>query len=285
MRGGLSRFASYMHWLALDGLVEPAGGWIRAIRDAGYDGVQFIEPLDPTLVEAALAAGLRVCGSGRVNAVEDAERLAGEAWRHGLECLTLHVGWGIEDDDEAARLLGAILDASIRHDVPLFVETHRATLFQDIWRSVGFVQRFPDLRFNADFSHWYTGLEFVYGGLDRKLAFIAPIVDRVEFMHGRIGDPGCMQVDIGPVETAQELPFVQHFRTMCSAVFHSYHRRHGADATFRFAPELLAPAIYYGRTLGGRELSDRWSQSMVLTRLARDWFEANAVGERQHAFA
>jgi hypothetical protein len=277
MTNGSPRFASYMNWLSLDGLVEPPGGWIAAIRDAGYDGIQFIEPLDPALVEQARRAGLRVCGSGRVNAVEDAERLAAEARLNGLECLTLHVGWGMEDDDEGARLLGAVLDASARHGVPLFVETHRATLLQDLWRSVGFARRFPDLRFNADFSQWYTGSEFVYGGFDRKLAFIQPVVDRVEFMHGRIGDPGCIQVDIGSIESAPDLPFVQHFRSMWSAVFDSYHRRHGADVTFRFAPELLAPAIYYGRTLGGREVSDRWLQSIVLTGLGRAWFEAAAV--------
>lgn len=269
------RFASYMNWLALDGLVTPAGGWIEAIRDAGYDGIQFIEPLDPALVDAARAAGLRVCGSGRVNVVGDAGRLAGEARRHGLECLTLHVGWGMEEDDEAVRLIDAVLAAAERNDIALFVETHRATLFQDIWRSVDFVRRFPELRFNADFSHWYTGLEFAYGGLERKLAFIQPVVDRVEFMHGRIGDPGCMQIDIGSAESALDLQPVQHFRSMWGAVFDSYHRRHGADAVFRFAPELLAPEIYYGRTHEGRELSDRWSQSLVLTDLARDWFGAD----------
>jgi len=34
----------YMNWLALDELPLP-GGRLRAIRDAGYMGVQFIEPL------------------------------------------------------------------------------------------------------------------------------------------------------------------------------------------------------------------------------------------------
>lgn len=74
----------------------------------------------------------------------------------------------MEDDDEAARLIDAVLNASVRYDVPLYVETHRATIFQDLWRAVQFVARFPELRFNGDFSHWYTGLEMVYGG-DRSL--------------------------------------------------------------------------------------------------------------------
>src|SRR5271154_2931722 len=90
----------YMNWLALDELPLP-GGRLRAIRDAGYRGVQFIEPLIPTLVDEALSIGLGVCGSGRVNKSGDAARLASEAYLHDLECLTLHVGWGFEDDDAA----------------------------------------------------------------------------------------------------------------------------------------------------------------------------------------
>ena len=70
-----------------------------------------------------------------------AARAAGE----GMECVTLHAGWGIEDDAEAFTLIDAILQESTR--LALYVETHRATLFQDMWRTVQFVSRFPELRF------------------------------------------------------------------------------------------------------------------------------------------
>jgi hypothetical protein len=263
-----------MNWLTLECLEEPPEGWLRAIRDAGYEGVQFIEPLPAAVVENALALGLRVCGSGRVNEPGDAERLAAEARRHGFECLTLHVGWGNEEDDEALRLIEAVLCASTRHAIPMYVETHRATIFQDTWRSVNFVRRFPELRFNGDFSNWYTGLEFVYGDFERKLAFIRPIIERTEFMHGRIGNPCVMQVNVGSFENAVRLPFVQHFRTMWMQVFEAFIRRHGCAAAFRFAPELLSSRIFYAREIDGKEESDRWEQSLVLTEIARDCFAA-----------
>ena len=57
----------YINWLSLDGLRPPGEGWMRAICDAGYDGIQFIEPLEPSLLDKARAHGLGVCGSGRVN--------------------------------------------------------------------------------------------------------------------------------------------------------------------------------------------------------------------------
>jgi hypothetical protein len=262
----------YLNWLALDGLQIPEAGWMQAIRSAEYDGIQLIEPLDLDLVKKARSHGFGVCGSGRVNHPSDAYRLAMEAREAGLECLTLHVGWGYEDEDGATQLIEAVLDASARYSVPLYVETHRATLFQDIWRTVQFIRRFPQLQFNGDFSHWYTGLEMVYGGFENKLAYIQPVIERVRFLHGRIGNPGCMQVDVGDMQDASKLSFVAHFRTLWTGVFASFLHRSLLGESICFAAQLLAPDIYYAREFNGREESDRWQQSLVLIQIARECF-------------
>jgi hypothetical protein len=262
----------YQNWLALDGLLEPRSGWMQAIQDAGYGGVQFVEPLDLALVEQAHSRGLGVCGSGRVNLPEDADRLAREAHLADLECLTLHVGWGYENDDQAVALIEAVLAASSRHSIPLYVETHRATIFQDMWRTMHFLDRYGQLEFNGDFSHWYTGCEMVYGGFYQKVAFIQPIIDRVRFIHGRIGDPGCIQVNIGTVSEARNLSYVQHFCTLWTKVFEN-HIRSGIQKQFTFTTELLAANVFYAREFHGKEESDRWSQSLVLIELAKECFE------------
>ncbi len=255
---------------------------MQTIRDAGYDGIQFIEPLEQSLVAEAREANLGVCGSARVNTPNDTYRLAQEARSAGLECLTLHVGWGHEDDAEANRLIEAVLDASAKNEMPMYVETHRATIFQDMWRTVQFVRRYPDLRFNGDFSHWYTGSEMVYGDFEKKAAFIQPIIDRVHFLHGRIGNPGCMQVDLGDIAHARDLPSVRHFEILWTRVFAAFLRRSQPEEIFIFASELLAANVYYARTFGGKEESDRWSQSLVLVELARECF-AKAEQEFQRA--
>jgi hypothetical protein len=268
----MKQLRCYMNWLALEGMdsAHLSQGRVAAIREAGYDGIQFIDPIDQAALKEARALGLGICGSGRVNAAADAATLAQTAVAAGLECLTLHVGWGMESDDEAARLIEAILWASAAHRIPLYVETHRATIFQDVQRAVSFTQRFPELRFNGDFSHWYTGLEMVYGGFENKLAFIQPVLERVRFVHGRIGNPGCMQVAIEPNDPAQ---YVAHFRTMWTACFAGFLRDRVAQQPFiTFAAELLAPEIYYARAFRGAEESDRWQQSLLLCRIARECF-------------
>jgi len=76
------------------------------------------------------------------------------------------------------------------------------------------------------------------------------------------------------LDGALRLSYVQHFRTMWTQVFESFRRRHGADPVFRFAPELLSARIFYAREVDGKEESDRWQQSLVLTQIARDCFAA-----------
>ncbi len=268
---GIAELRCYMNWLALDELPEPAEGFVPALKTAGYDGIQLVDSTPPGIAAEARALGMGVCGSGRVNAPRDADAIAQAARDEGLECVTLHVGWGLEDDDEMDRLIGAVLNAASKYDLPLYPETHRATIFQDMWRTVRAVERFPELRFNCDFSHWYTGQEMVYGSFEHKLNFIRPVIERGRFVHGRIGNPGSIQVDVGDGD-ALGRPYVQHFRTLWTAVFASFLSAATGNQTICFATELLGPKFFYARQFHGRDESDRWEQSLVLTRIARECF-------------
>jgi hypothetical protein len=270
----IPRLLCYMNIQALDDLAQQHDP-MRSIRDAGYDGVQFIHPIAHSLKDEAIRLGLRVCGSGRVNTPAEAAPLAEEARAAGLECLTLHLGWGLEDDEEAAALISAVLEASVKYSIPLYPETHRATIFQDPWRTLQFLKRFPSLEFNGDFSHWYTGSEMIYGGFENKLASIRPVLQRIGFMHGRIGNSCCMQVNVGD-GAVEGQPYVDHFRAIWTEAFAGFIRRKLPADAICFVPELLGPAIYYARTFAGREESDRWQQSLVLVRIARDCFELAA---------
>ncbi|HTX39430.1 MAG TPA: hypothetical protein VME43_30640 [Bryobacteraceae bacterium] len=280
MTHATGQLRSYLNLMTLNDLPPHSTGpatrdpepLFEAIRQAGYQGVQFTDPATPAQQAACVRLGLGQAGSGRVNLPAEAEPLALRFRDEGLECATLHLGWGMEDDDQAARLIDAVLSASARHQIPLYVETHRATIFQDLWRTVQFIRRFPSLRFNGDFSHWYTGLEMVYGSFESKLAFIAPVLGRVRFLHGRIGTPGSIQVDIGSGDPRAH-PYVDHFRALWTASFRGFLAAAEPGDYFLFVPELLSPRIYYALAA---EHSDRWAQSLVLRRIAEECF-AEAV--------
>src|SRR6202021_447999 len=98
----------------------------------------------------------------------------------------LHVGNGFEDDAQMDGLVCAVLAASEKIGIPMYIETHRATITQDVWRTIQLPKRIPEIRFNGDFSHFYTGQELPYGNLAAKFNAMQPIFDRVRFMHVRM---------------------------------------------------------------------------------------------------
>jgi sugar phosphate isomerase/epimerase len=258
----------YFNLLALNGLPSRED-WLAEIKAAGYDGVQFVQPLTPDQAQACQRLSLGRAGGGRINHPAEAsalvQRLAGE----GMECATVHVGWGLEDDAEAARLIEATLEAATHHRLPIYFETHRATIFQDMWRTVQFVRQFPHIRFNIDISHWYTGQEMVYGGFENKLAFIEPVLERAAFIHGRIGNPGRMQVHLDDGDEVLH-PYIAHFSAVWTRAFLGFLKQAVPGDYICFTPELLAAGIYYAHP---EEDASRWQQSLLLRDIALRCFK------------
>ena len=243
----------------------------QAIQAAGFKGVQDGGP------RICKEFGLGFTGHARVNRCEEAAQIAQEKKEIGCECVTLHVGWGMEDDDEVSRLLEAVLMASLRHDIPLYVETHRATITQDMWRTVQFVGKFPEIRFNGDFSHWYNGQEMVYGGFEAKLEFLNPVFERVRFLHGRVASPGAIQV---ATEEARYATALGHFREMWTRSMLGFLRNAQPGDYLCFTPELLGPEIHYARLIPAadgewKEETDRWQEAQRYRTIALEcWKEA-----------
>lgn len=234
---------------------------------AGYEGVQVFLPDQAGEARQAGLAHVSAISPARSSA--DAEALlamwAGASDGSRADSLTLHLGTGFETRDEALALVEAVLKASDHHGVPVLVETHRATLFQDPARTLELLDTFPELRFTADLSHWYTGVELVYGDLDAKLDALQPVFERCRMVHGRISDPGCIQVAVAGAD--DPAPHVEHFRRMWTSVLAGAAASGELDA-MPFVVELLPPASGYARTVdrgaGPEEEVDRWMQADVL---------------------
>ncbi len=250
-------------WPGLDGLPR-----YQRLKNDGFEGVQLTT--DPPLPGAPLPH----CGLDRINAPGEADSIVARHAERGDQCITVHVAWGIEDDNEVFRLVEAVLAASDRHSLPIFIETHRATITQDVWRTVQITKNFPEVRFNGDFSHYYCGLELVYGDWNAKLSFMEPIFERVGFMHARIASPGCIQVAMDANAPAS---YVEHFKELWTRAMLGFLRRALPGDVLIFAPELLASTHFYARLLPGAsgqlvEESDRYSQALIYKDLAHACF-------------
>ena len=269
----LTDLRAYSAWPGLSGADR-----VQRLLADGFEGLQV------TGADLPPAGSMPTCGCDRISTPDEADPVVARHAGRGDVGLTVHAGWGIEDDDDVFRLVEAILAASERNRIPVFVETHRSTITQDMWRTVRIVERFPELLLNGDFSHFYTGQEMVYGGMERKLAFMAPIFARTGFMHGRISSPGCMQVPVEdlqsrPVQAHGEIDYLEHYREMWTLAMEGFLRAAGPGDVLVFAPELLSGRYYYARLFpdaAGRlvEESDRYEQALLYQRIARACFAA-----------
>jgi hypothetical protein len=257
----------------------PRSGDLRpladAVREAGFDTVQCH---DPAQAAAAHGAGLATVGIARCLDAAAVDTAAAQARDAGHEALTLHLGHGFESEAQADRLLDAVACAAQRSALPLFVETHRATLTQDPWRTLGLLQRHPALRLTGDFSHWVAGCELRYGPLDDKIALMAPLFERTAMLHGRIGSAGSFQVCSHEGHHADEQALFERLWRPCLD---------GAAArgeALLFCVELLPASLHYApaqRGPDGRlvEDGDRWLEALHLQSLARRLFAGAASSQ------
>ena len=250
----------------------PRGGTAeiyRAVKAAGYEAIQTLEPAE------AIAAGLIPTGLARVFDDVEALRAAAVKWRDaGCDCTTVQLGDGLESDAEMARLAEALLKISLSEKHPIYLETHRATMTQDIRRTLDLVWRFPELRFNGDFGHWYIGHELTYGDMEMKFEAMRPIFERTRFMHLRVSSNAFGQLTASDPAEARHLDY---YRRMWTAAFGGFLAAAQPGDYLAVHPELLPARAFYPKMIPGpdgalREESDRWTESAFLIEVARQCF-------------
>ena len=185
----------------------------------------------------------------------------------------------MESDPEMDALVDAILEASVKHGLPAYIETHRATITQDIWRTTELVRRRPDVRFNGDFSHFYCGNEVTYPGFANFRRHYQSILERICFFHGRISNGHSMQVDVGD---GRDNPHAMDFQWLWETGMRCWLRAARSPGTsFLSPPNWVRPATTTRSPAGPpRESSPKLpigrAQSLVIKRLAEEsWLAAH----------
>ena len=242
-----------------------------ALKAAGYEAIQTLEPA------AAIAAGLIPTGLMRVFDDADELREGAMKWRDaGCDCTTIQLGTGLEDDAGAARLAEVLLETSLSLGHPIYLETHRATMTQDIRRTTDLIARFPELRFNGDFGHWYIGHELTYGDMDLKFEAMRRVFQRTRFMHLRVSSNAFGQLTASDPAEARHLDY---YKRMWTAACEGFLAGAAPGDYLAVHPELLPARAFYPKMVKGpdgewREESDRWTESAFLIEVLRDCFAA-----------
>jgi hypothetical protein len=149
--------------------------------------------------------------------------------------------------------------------VEMHIETHRDRMTTDLFFTLHLLDRFPDLRFTADLSHYVVGREFAWPIAPENHAMIHRILDNSWGLHGRVASREQIQVQLN---FPQQQDWVQLFMGWWDYAIRSWKKRAGPDETFTFLCE-LGPSPYAITGGDGYELSDRWQEAVQMKEMIR----------------
>lgn len=274
----MQRLCIYQAIWAMESMGMDLDGGMDAVLDriqeAGFDGVGVGLYRAERAAAVARGADARRMSWEAICFVRTPEDLAvriNEAQTLGAHHLNVQIVERFERLEPAIDFLQRLQVHSSRAQIPVYYETHRGRLTNDLLFMMAVLDALPDLRLTADLSHYVVAHEMLLPVAEADLARMTRIIDKSWNFHGRVA--GSHQVQI-PVAAPQHQGWVEQFSRWWLEGFRSWLRRAPAESQLCFMCE-LGPPNYAITDALGRELSDRWQDSLILKDLARRlWAQA-----------
>lgn len=98
-----------------------------------------------------------------------------------------HDAWSL---DQAEDFLRQATGFAASLSLPVCFETHRRRLFWNPWQTMELLQRVPEVRLNADLSHWTCACERIFDETVSDAwwpACLAMVARHAMLIHARVG--------------------------------------------------------------------------------------------------
>jgi hypothetical protein len=274
-------------WIAMNvwGLEKlPAGGteWsldekLRRLREAGgFDVIDRYTPADPRSMAAVEELdqltkkhGFKVGMATSIDRLDQLDVAIALAKKAGTPYVDVMTGPYTMPETDAVRLMRAISDRFQAEEIALAFQTHRGLVTQDLLRTVAYTEALPEIRFDLDLSHYFVAGEITEDPSAAALAAFDVILERAVMLDGRVSNGEQVQIDVGP---SGDNPHARRFAALWKKTMVSWLKRAKPGDVLPFRVELGPPgyAILDGN---GREISDRWAQTLVIRTLAERTFD------------
>ncbi|WP_235550265.1 sugar phosphate isomerase/epimerase family protein [Paenibacillus sp. Soil724D2] len=268
-----------MSWWAMDNLDIFEGNIlsdeekIALIASNGYDGINGFLP-SPEKADYWKHLLDKYHLSFSVNAypksVEDlADFLLRAKAFDGIGFINAQVMQPFMTGQSAIQLLKGIEQLSKDAGIPVFIETHRGTITQDLIRTVEYVRELKSLPLTIDFSHYIVAGE-LHTVSQQADELLLSLLSNTSSIHTRISNGEQIQIDPGE---EQNHPMFSHFMKWWQLGMKNWLLQASTNDVFPVVIELGPPpyAITTNEASGrNKEISDRWQQSLYLQRVVRD---------------
>jgi hypothetical protein len=243
----------------------PLEAMIDQIAEAGFAGICLdLAIADIPLAEAARpllnARGLKSLFNGFPRSDEELRTMLAAAADHGAPYLSVIGQLMPRDVAGMIEVAWRWIDIADVAGMPLLFETHRHGLLNDLFPTLELLDAIPELRLNADLSHFVVDREFALPIGEADEAMIGRVLDRSWAFQGRVASNEQIQIQIG---FPRHQPWVEQFQAWWERGLRSWRARAPADGTATFLCE-LGPPPYAITGADGLELSDRWAEALIL---------------------
>lgn len=244
---------------------------------AGFDGVGVnVARIARTAGVAKAMNPLGLAWEGQVLA-HDADQLAhwiAEAHRQGAHHLNVQIAGPVAHLSDALALVDSLVAVAKDAPLPVWFETHRGRLTNDLLFTLRILEARPDLPLTCDLSHYPVAGEMELPLRPDQLAAIERILANARNFHGRVSTTHQVQVAF---DSPQHRGWLDQHMAWWRRGFELWLERAGSDDALPFMCE-LGPPPYAITAPDGAELSNRWDEAQRMHDIVRTlWREVNGA--------
>ncbi|WP_084820119.1 sugar phosphate isomerase/epimerase family protein [Mesobacillus campisalis] len=281
----LPRMDIQQAWWSMRGLGNEEREWtieekFAKISEAGFTGILGKTLPEPDEVNQWRQLLDKHNFSYGINAVpssrEDFREFLKQAKDFGVQYINAQVMDYFVVGDKAVKLLHELLEEAFKAEIPLYIETHRGRITQDLLRTVEYVKKIKDLRLTIDLSHYILASE-IRNYDERYEPYFDELLTRTSSIHARVSNGQQIQVDIGPNgEHLMTEHFTQWWRKGITYWLESAKPGDVLPFVCEIGPPTYAISKFEYINLQGEELSNRWEQGLLFKKIAEGiWNEVH----------
>lgn len=279
-----TELAVFQSLWAMEDLPSTADQWslpeqIHLIAAAGFNGVAVDlgarrAPAAAELAPLIQGSDLNAAVFAFVHTIDDLRAAIDYAHQVGAGQMVVCAQIYGFDPEALAGTVARWYELCRDEQIDMQLETHRNTVTNDIRFSELLLRHLdPRIELAADLSHYVCANEMPDEPTREYEDLVTAILDRCGSLQGRIATRAQVQIPLG---TPAGERWEQRFRGWWEQGFRSIRARSSPGRQIMFCTE-LGTRPYAITDAAGAELSDRWTEALILKSWAHEAFAASAI--------